>query len=406
MRNRVLGWIILSFAATLFAAEPTKVVENGLKPQGQAMELKFTKELVFGADEAEDVYIWGLAGTSFDVDSKGNFYVSDVKNSQVHKFDSNGKFLDTIVKKGQGPGEAQFLVSYQIMADDSALMLEAGFGLPKITWFDAAGNPSPMQVPFTKPMPQTMWMDPSGQLVFSMWVELNQAAGTMTLKTGVLDRELNLKILLTEAERPMPTEESFSSPANAAKQIGGNIGSLMAESGVAAYDGQGHVYVAKTRSYEINKYRVDDLQTPLMTIKKEYKPEPMPEAEVDAIVDTVIESLSASPLAPLTQNPTFREKAKEEANAPATMNAISGLIGTEDGHLLVVRQAGFSFPSIKTEVFNSQGQFIGTAQWESYASGIGFASPMTFKNGKAYTLLRDENGDMRAARFSYQLVKK
>jgi hypothetical protein len=40
-----------------------------------------------------------------DADSMGNIYVLDAGNYRIQKFDSTGRFLRTIGKKGQGPGE-------------------------------------------------------------------------------------------------------------------------------------------------------------------------------------------------------------------------------------------------------------------------------------------------------------
>jgi hypothetical protein len=390
----------------VFAAGPVPVMKNGLKPVGTPMEMVFTEELVFGSEEDNDAYIWGSTATSFDVDARGHIFVSDVKNSLVHEFDANGKLVGTIVNKGQGPGEAQNLASYQLFDDGTAFMLESGFGLPRVTWFAKDGTPNAKMLQVQDPMPQGIRFDSTGKYAYGLWVNLDLSSGTMNLQTGILDNEFKQIKLLSDVQRPAPSPETFSTPEKAAQQIGGNIKSVVSGSGVGAFSGNGYLYTGLSTKYEITKYSVEDLSTPLMVITKEYKPIPMPEEETDAIVEAVVEGLRATPLAPLVDNDAFKMKAKEAAEMPSTFNAMGAMAATEDGHLLVLRKWGFSVPEITADVFNPEGQFIGTAKWDSYASGTGFNTPMIFKNGKAYTMLRDEMGELRIARFSYKLAKK
>ena len=51
------------------------------------------------------------------IDSKGNIYVLDSRLSSIKKFDKNGKFLTSIGKQGQGPGEMQMAAQMLIRED-------------------------------------------------------------------------------------------------------------------------------------------------------------------------------------------------------------------------------------------------------------------------------------------------
>ena len=66
----------------------------------------FGVQKTFETPESSDYFL--QQPLSFDLDSKGNLYVVDGEAKVVFVWDSNGKFLRTIGKPGQGPGEFAF----------------------------------------------------------------------------------------------------------------------------------------------------------------------------------------------------------------------------------------------------------------------------------------------------------
>jgi hypothetical protein len=58
--------------------------------------------------------------TDFDIDSEGNIYISNRRNSEnvLYKFDKVGNFVTAFGKKGQGPGEIQSLSYFCINSND------------------------------------------------------------------------------------------------------------------------------------------------------------------------------------------------------------------------------------------------------------------------------------------------
>lgn len=65
--------------------------------------LEFLQKL--GEINANDENFQFFRPTDAALDFDGNIYILDSGNFRIQKFDSNGKFLATIGKKGQGPGE-------------------------------------------------------------------------------------------------------------------------------------------------------------------------------------------------------------------------------------------------------------------------------------------------------------
>ena len=105
------------FAADLLHPEKIKIkTEKGVTlvynpkkpapPPGEVSQLIVEEDLTIGLKEGQEDYML-LQPVDLDVDAQGNIYVLDRKASQIKVYDRNGKFLRTISKKGQGPGEVQ-----------------------------------------------------------------------------------------------------------------------------------------------------------------------------------------------------------------------------------------------------------------------------------------------------------
>jgi len=126
--------IIASFLAAIVAAAQTtkpvwkgtfatengvKVVKNPAEPLYGTFAFELQEDLKIGGDP-NDAPSYFPKGGNLSVDSSGNFYVSDMGSIRVAMFDKLGKFVRTIGRAGQGPGE---------------------FTFPLQVLFDAEGNP-------------------------------------------------------------------------------------------------------------------------------------------------------------------------------------------------------------------------------------------------------------------------
>jgi hypothetical protein len=73
-------------------------------PDGKRKRILFKEELSIGVIEGDENYMFG--GTIFlNADDEGNFYITDWDRKRIQKYDRVGKFVLTIGKQGQGPGE-------------------------------------------------------------------------------------------------------------------------------------------------------------------------------------------------------------------------------------------------------------------------------------------------------------
>jgi hypothetical protein len=88
-----------------------KVISNArtpVPPSGQRKKLVFEEVLSIGQIEGDDHYMFGETDV-FNTDEQGNFYIPDWRRRRVLKYDSAGRYLLTIGREGQGPGEFQNL---------------------------------------------------------------------------------------------------------------------------------------------------------------------------------------------------------------------------------------------------------------------------------------------------------
>jgi len=91
-----------------------KVVKNPDKPLFGELIFDLEEDLIIGNEEYENYMFY--QAHDIKVDSQGNIYVLDAGNHRVQKFDKNGNYLQTIGRKGQGPGE--FANIYNMLFDN------------------------------------------------------------------------------------------------------------------------------------------------------------------------------------------------------------------------------------------------------------------------------------------------
>ena len=80
-----------------------KVIKNPKEPLFGEIIFELEEDLVIGNEEDENKAFY--RGIRYNIDREGNIFISDVGNYRVQKFDKNGKYIMTLGRKGQGPGE-------------------------------------------------------------------------------------------------------------------------------------------------------------------------------------------------------------------------------------------------------------------------------------------------------------
>ena len=86
--------------------------EEGEWKNGPQVSLKLIRTL--GGIDVEDENLAFNRPYDITMDKEGNLYILDTGNDRIQKFNPEGKYLDTIGRQGQGPGEFQNPLSLDI----------------------------------------------------------------------------------------------------------------------------------------------------------------------------------------------------------------------------------------------------------------------------------------------------
>lgn len=119
-----------------------EVVINYLEPykiKGEPTNLILEEE--FSIDtEKKEIAEMGLTDISpFTVDSEGNIYLANIRGEIIlFKFDRNGTFIGSFIKKGQGPGELQWISCLEINSNGQIELTDPRS--KKLVIFNPGGN--------------------------------------------------------------------------------------------------------------------------------------------------------------------------------------------------------------------------------------------------------------------------
>jgi len=121
-----------------------EVVLNHLEPykiKGEPASLHLEEEFAIDT-EKDTIAEAGLADiNSFDVDSEGNIYFFQERESEkylVCKFDEKGRFIKSFIKRGQGPGEIQIPI-YQPLSKRNEILIQ-DYGRRMLFIYDSQGS--------------------------------------------------------------------------------------------------------------------------------------------------------------------------------------------------------------------------------------------------------------------------
>ena len=107
---------------TIEEVDGVTIVKNSIIPFYGEFVPELEEDLRIG-DEDDDNYRFYQA-RAITLDSEDNIYVVDRGNYRIQKFDGQGRYLRTIGRKGQGPGEFQGLLGIYVDVHDNLYAYE------------------------------------------------------------------------------------------------------------------------------------------------------------------------------------------------------------------------------------------------------------------------------------------
>jgi hypothetical protein len=322
-------------------------VSNPVRPKFENRTLVLDEELSIGEDKGRPEYIFsGIGGLA--VDEQGNIYAIDSREAVVRVFDQQGRYVRTIGRRGQGPGETQYPVFVQITTQGELAVYD--YSVARMLFYSLDGTYLRQK---TTPRPvMPIGLDSQGGLIAQYILAPPPLGGKLILK---LDRD-------------------YSSEQELAREEKGKERGL--------FDiGRPTCYVALSPSDMIiwgdsNQYDLHILNADgelVMRIIKEFNPLNITSEEENEYRQKYAEPLKAG------MTISFRGK----------WPAFSGLFVDDEGSIFVrtYERAGGGANSFYYDVFSKDGVFE-----SKVVMPITLDKNSVWKNGRVYTVERDDNG--------------
>ena len=96
-----------------------------------ATDATLVPEVTIGELEGAEEYLFGSI-SSITVDANGRVFVLDGQAGDIRVFDSEGIYVETVARRGEGPGELSNATSVAVLPDGRVLAHEAGEMLVKV----------------------------------------------------------------------------------------------------------------------------------------------------------------------------------------------------------------------------------------------------------------------------------
>lgn len=347
------------------------------------MRLVFKEELSIGKVEGDENYMFG-SRVIFNTDDQGNFYVSDMNNSRILKYDPEGKHLLTFGRKGQGPGEFQDL-NFIRFDKENNLYINDSINR-RISFFDKDGKF--LRQIGMKDRYLNVYINSKGFFVGDK-VEMPEG-DTFKIASvyGLFDEKFNLaaELYKDEINLPLPATRDESSLADSLAEML----SRTAFRPIVVYTlaNDDFIYLGYSEKYEINVYSPEGKLARKIT--RDYDPIPVTEKDKEEYVQRVSVTFSAP-----IYSEAVKKKAFEKIRYPKYKPAFQSFTMMDNGWLAVI------VDSVKDEytlfdIYSQEGKFIAQFRTPVPAEGV-YSTLLFFKNGKAYCVATEKD---------YQFVKR
>ena len=409
MKNKIfclLFLFIIAFLVTQYCPKKTyaevmnnnqeskdiEVIRNPKTPELK-MRIIFKEELSIGEVEGDENYMFG-SNIAFNTDQEGNFYVTDWDNHRIQKYNPEGKYLLTIGREGQGPGEFQSLSVARFDKDKNLYVSDSRNS--RISFFDKHGQF--LRQTFMQEIPDNLYIN-SKNLFVGMKSSQSQEGNVqkMTYIYGLFGDKLNLVMELyrDEIEAPMPTGRDISSMAEFLAKGFSEL--AFRPQVVLRMTDDDFIYLGYPDKYEINVYSPEGKLVKKIT--RDYDPIPVSEKDKKSFGESVGESFSSSILPE-----DLKEKALAKVEYPKYKPAYQGFAMMENGCLAVIVESVADEYTL-FDIFDQNGRYIVNFKTSAFKFPIvGLFSEFLFffKNGKAYSVVT-ENDYKFVKRYSFEI---
>jgi hypothetical protein len=343
-----------------------KIVINPAEPLYGELILELEEDLSIGSADDENTIFYRIGDMA--VDSQGNMFVVDSGNQRIQKYDKDGNYLQTIGRKGQGPGE--FMSPYDIFLDaHENIYVSEGM---KMHVFDPKGN-SIRDINL-----QTFLMGyavgAEGNIIAHGFI---QAEGGQNLGVVIIDQEGKITKTIAEFQ-------------------GGKIVVRGDSAFIFSHEYTPHLGFSPVQQIgavygynpEYTLFLTDRSGDTILIIKKDEPYHPITRKEKDKIIDDALESTTRRG----ARWP--RDVVEEGANFPDHRPLFDGIASDDKGRIFVRRAKSVLDESEEDEfdIFSADGYYL-------YRTKLPFV-PELVKDGYLYhTTYSEETSEYKVIRY-------
>ena len=350
---------------TIEEVDGVTVVKNPREPLNPELKIIFEEDLIIGANEGDENYMFG-SQVFVNTDDEGNIYVTDRDRKTLKKYGSNGNFLHSIGRPGQGPGEFQEISEVKFDSEGNIYLNDVKS--QRISFLSKEGNYiKGIKAPFIL---EQLLINSRGYYIAMSADNVELGKGKKwDYFYGLFDRNFNL---IADFLR-QPQEVNALSKSNSPAQVLADYLSGIAFQPNVNYvlDKNDMLYFGYPEDYEIKVYSPDGAL--LKIFQRDF--EPMEIAGRDKEYFRHNKSLQLGNKMPAGEE----EKVFELVKYPRYKPAYERFTLMENGWIFVVVDSMQDGSSL-IDIFNKEGEYL--AQFETDIS----TDLLSFNNGKAYAV--------------------
>ncbi len=359
-----------------------EVISNPKYPNpkdGRKKKIVFKEELSIGVVEGDENYMFDEF-VFFNTDDQGNFYVIDFDKRRIQKYNPEGKYILSIGREGQGPGEFQAISIPRF--DKNGHLYITDYGNLRISFFDTDGKYlKQLNIPGVL---ENLYMNSRGYFIssFSSYLE-----NGYRIVFGLFDDQFNVvqEFHSRTNEFEISGGRDLTSRAKFTASILNQI--VFQPRPVYTVTDNDYIYFGYPEDYTIDIYSPDGI--PLRTIKREYDSIKVGEKDKEYFVENIAKPFMGN------RPEDYKKEVVKFIEYPKYKPAYYNFTLMENGWLAVVVEF-IEGEYTLFDLFDEEGIYIG-----NFKANIA-PETLFFKNGKAYTVAT-ENDYKFVKRYSFEI---
>jgi len=349
----------VEWKGTIEFEDGIKVVKNPEEPVFGEIVFDLEEDLSIGRED-DDNYLFYRA-MDIALDNEENIYILEYRNCRLQKFDKSGNYLQTIGRKGQGPGEFERPAEVCIDKTTENIYVKDG---RKIKIFDSQGNY--LRDILMKSYPYDIFLDSEGNI----WgkFSVSQESGQAFSFDQVSPQGDILKNIVS-----FPSGATFT---RSGSTTWGLSHGYMHDLIISKIHDQSFIY-GYSKDYELHV--INPLGEHLFKIRKAESYHPITEKEKEKIRG---------------QFENVPEAVRKAIQFPEHRPFYASIFSDSQGRIYVHRMKSLldEVEGIRFDVFNHEGYYLFQTTFQTW--------PELIENGCLYTITRsEETGEERIKRF-------